>query len=247
MKLLQEENDCVTWQALKYNLPRTVMSFAARSWTDSLATPANLKRWGKKVSDKCNLCGNKGTLKHVLNFCNISLNQFRFNFRHDSVLNHIYKTIKPHISNNMKIYCDLPGQRINSGTIPSHILPSSQIPDLVLVQDKALFIMELTCPFPDNVDKAHQYKINKYANLIQDIEERGFKANCYCIEVSSLGNVNSNNKLTLRNFLKDICIQGKVKASNLITDLSKISLLTSYSIYKAHCEPHWSSTELLNK
>ena len=97
----------------------------------------------------------------------------------------------------MKIYCDLPGQRINSGTIPSHVLPSNQIPDLVLIQDKNLFIMELTCPFPDNVGKAHQYKLNKYANLIQDIEERGFKANCYCIEISSLGNVSSNNKLTL--------------------------------------------------
>ena len=67
------------------------------------------------------------------------------------------------------MYCDLPGQRINSGTIPSHVLPSNQILDLVLIQDKNLFIMELTCPFQDNMDKAHQYKLNKYANLLQDI------------------------------------------------------------------------------
>ena len=145
------------------------------------------------------------------------------------------------------MYCDLPGQRINSGTIPSHVLPSNQIPDLVFIHDKALFIMELTCPFPDNVEKAHRYKMNKYSSLVQDIEDRGFTVKCYCLEISSLGHVDSNNKLTLRKLIKDIHVQAKVKASQLISDISKISLLTSYSIYKAHNEPHWCSSELLNK
>ena len=146
-------------------------------------------------------------------------------------MNHINKTIKPHISSQMKMYCDLPGQKINSGTISSHVLPSSQIPDLVFFQDKSLFIMALTCPFPDNIEKVHQYKINKYSSLVQDIEDRGFTVKCYCIKISSFGHINSNNKLTLRKLLKDIHVQAKIKVGQLINDLSKISLLTSYSIW----------------
>ena len=46
--LLIEEEQSVTWQSIARKVPRNVMSFAARLATNSLASPDNLKRWGKE-------------------------------------------------------------------------------------------------------------------------------------------------------------------------------------------------------
>ena len=76
--LLIEEKENVTWQSVIRNVPRGIMSFALKSVTNSLATPDNLKRWGKRHVSQCPLCNNNGTLQHILNFCPIALQQGRY-------------------------------------------------------------------------------------------------------------------------------------------------------------------------
>ena len=59
-KLLIEEKENVTWISIINNVPRGILSFALNSITNSLPTPDNLRRWGKRVVSKCPLFSNHG-------------------------------------------------------------------------------------------------------------------------------------------------------------------------------------------
>eukprot|EP01084_Bolivina_argentea_P078404 142256_1 len=64
------------------------------------------------------------SILHVLNGCLPALHQGRYTWRHDTVLNHMYKELKYHIdelnnNNNMsifQIFADLPNKRYNANT-----------------------------------------------------------------------------------------------------------------------------------
>ena len=108
-KLLEEEKQSVTWQSIARKVPRNVMAFAARLSTNSLASPDNLKRWGKRKMGTCPLCGSpNGTLAHITNMCTTALNQGRFTWRHDSVLLHITTVVKSLVAHDTEVFADLP-------------------------------------------------------------------------------------------------------------------------------------------
>ena len=111
--LLIEEKENVTWQSVIKNVPKGIMSFALKSVTNSLATPDNLKRWGKRQVSQCPLCKNNGTLHHILNFCPIALNQGRYTWRHNSVLHFMSKTIMHEKPDDLEVFADLPGLDLN--------------------------------------------------------------------------------------------------------------------------------------
>ena len=143
-------------------MPKNLLSFAIRSCIDCLPTPANLSLWGKRTNDKCKLCGNRGSLSHLLNSCPIALEQGRFSYRHNSVLQYIVKRTSELCVNHsldISVFADLPGQRINGGTIPPNIVPTAEKPDLV-VHDKennTVLICELTVPFEINIETAREF------------------------------------------------------------------------------------------
>ena len=86
----------LSWKALIYTLPQELLKFLVNSTHNVLPTPDNLSRWGKTMVDiKCNLCGySTPTLKHVLNGCPMALNQGRYTWRHDNILQCIVKEIQ---------------------------------------------------------------------------------------------------------------------------------------------------------
>ena len=90
LELMSVEQEDLTWRSVMYDLPYKVLSFAVRASIDRLPTFRNLQRWGKKVSAKCKLCGNKQTLQHVLNGCKVMLEQGRYTWRHNNILNLLY-------------------------------------------------------------------------------------------------------------------------------------------------------------
>jgi hypothetical protein len=61
-KLFIEEQYAVTRQSFIRKVPRTVMSFAIRCSTNTLATPDNMRRWGKR---RISLCSNEGIIDHI--------------------------------------------------------------------------------------------------------------------------------------------------------------------------------------
>ena len=75
-----------TWKSLFYSDMR-LTRFCLGSTFDTLASPANLKRWGFSLSNDCYLCQKSGcTVSHVLSGCPVALGQGRYRYRHDSVL-----------------------------------------------------------------------------------------------------------------------------------------------------------------
>ena len=74
------------WKSLLSMKP-SLVRFSVGATYDTLASPANLRRWGMVDDPSCVLCGvPQCTVAHVLSGCDTSLQQGRFTYRHDSVL-----------------------------------------------------------------------------------------------------------------------------------------------------------------
>jgi hypothetical protein len=55
---LHAESEGITWKSYMWNLLHGVLKFALNASIDTLPTFTNLKRWGKRASVNCHLCGN---------------------------------------------------------------------------------------------------------------------------------------------------------------------------------------------
>ena len=125
-QLLIEEEESVTWQSIVRGLPRNIMSFCVKLASNALPSPDNLRRWGKRVMATCPLCScPNGTLAHIINFCPVALNQGRYTWRHDSLLNFLYGEIKSVAPSEVEVYSDLSGHMINNFVIPQDIFMSN--------------------------------------------------------------------------------------------------------------------------
>ncbi|XP_063418448.1 uncharacterized protein LOC134701249 [Mytilus trossulus] len=76
------EQRSLTWSDI-WRYPQYQLQFLLRLVYDVLPTPSNLHRWKLSETPDCPLCGNRGTLQHVLSGCNIALTQGRFTWRHN--------------------------------------------------------------------------------------------------------------------------------------------------------------------
>ena len=245
-KLLLEEKECITWQCIIRSVPRGVLSFALNSATNTLPTPDNLKRWGKRAVSKCPLCGNNGTLEHILNFCSVSLVQGRFTWRHNTVLNHLTNTLIENKPDNIEVLADLPGLDLNGSTLPPDIVQTTSRPDLVIINrhEKSVQILELTCSFESNIEMANARKTVKYTQLKNDIEDMGYSCALIPFEIGSRGHVTKTNKFNIINtFMKNNIRSNALKC---IRELSKLSLSCSFSIFHAYTQPTWRDPPLLH-
>ena len=118
------------------------------------------------VSKTCPLCGiSPCSLFHLLNNCQTSVNQDRYNYRHDSILSYLYSIVrKAKEHTNLEIYADLAGSRVNGVTIPNDIIWTERKPDLVIINrsTKKINLVELTVPWDSGTDNAKQRKEDRY-------------------------------------------------------------------------------------
>ena len=201
MQLLEEEKSDLTWRSAMYNLPKGVLSFAARAAIDCLPSPDNLKLWGKSTTDKCSLCNGKATLQHILNMCPTAQSQGRLTYRHNSVLRYMVHELRDKAKANdipMSLYADLPGCRIRGGTIPPNVMPTTEKPDIVLhfpeEEQQKVVLIELTVPFEPNIRKARERKLERYCQLNHDIKANNIESHLICFEIGSRGVVSKDNK-----------------------------------------------------
>ena len=118
------------------------------------------------------------TVNHILSCCPAALDQGRLTWHHNSVLNHFVHSIAGHLEVDQHLYADLPGRLaiVNPpATIPPSISSTSDRPELVLVSDAEISILELTIykNSPSGFNEACKRKETKYASLISDLENRG--------------------------------------------------------------------------
>ncbi len=102
-----------------YGLPRGVAKFLLSSVLKSLPTKDNLHKWGKIISEACDLCCDRETIAHVLSGCKLMLDQGRYKWHHDSTLNKITEFVNQVNDSDLIINVDL-GEK--PWTIPPDLL-----------------------------------------------------------------------------------------------------------------------------
>ncbi len=103
--------------------------------------------------------------------------------------------------------------RQQSWTIPPDIIPTSQRPDLVIVNRtrKSIYILELTVPYEKNITMEHKYKSEKYARLIGDLQDIGWSTSYHAFKVGCRGMITKENDTTLKLFITKISKDVKQK------------------------------------
>ena len=109
--------------------------------------------WSKYTIFK-NFCSNFSNLEHILDWCPTALNQKRFMWRHDSIVDYLTLQMKKVKPENLSIYSDIDGHMFNARTIPPDILCTSSRPDIVIIDRsrKIIELLELSCSFEKNFE-----------------------------------------------------------------------------------------------
>jgi hypothetical protein len=120
------------WSSVQSKLPKNFFNFTIRYINNTLPTRKNISKWGLSSTSDCS-------------FCSSNLDEGRFTWRHDSVLNFLASTFIA--VQNSTLYADIPGFKN-----PSVITGDSLRPDLLLVtENRCLYILELTVGYESNL------------------------------------------------------------------------------------------------
>ena len=169
------------WSSVQSKLPKNIFNFTIRYINNTLPTRKNLAKWGLSPTSDCSFCLSPESLLHVIAGCKTYLEEGRYTWRHDSVLNFIASTLA--CVKNSKIYVDLPGF-----LSPSVLTGDSLRPDLLLkVENKCLYILELTVGFESNLQVNARRKHHKYLGLIKELETAYDKVKFVNLSLSTLG------------------------------------------------------------
>ena len=173
------------WSKAVQSLPAEKMRFALNAAVDTLAHNANLHLWKKKESDCCPPCGERQTLIHMLNNCEVALGQRRYNECHDEVLQSIANAVKKKLPPTTNFTADLE----TTYCFPLHIAPTDLRPDMVWWDDsqKQLWLAELTVCFETSFEEARERKEAKYSELVSATERDGYNTTLITLEVGSRG------------------------------------------------------------
>ena len=82
---------------------------------------------------------------------------------------------------------------------PALVVNTNQRPDMLIISQtsKKIILVELTCPWEENAESAHEAKLTKYEELRCTAEENGWVTRVYAVEVRCRGSVSG----TLRSCL----------------------------------------------
>ena len=164
------------------------------------------------------------------------------------MLAHLVDKIVSSKEATMEVYADLDRWRVNGGTVPSDLVATGQVPDIVLLDrgKKTIVLLELTCPFDSSersFKEALERKTLRYSRLALDCKSLGYTSYNTPFEVGARGVITARNHTVLA-MVASMCGIRNVKT--LRRTLGKISLVASHRIYLARNSPDWSSGKLVS-
>ena len=212
-----------TWSSVQGNLPKNIFNFTVRYMNNTLATRKNLLLW--KLSQE--------SLLHVVAGCKIYLEEGRYSWRHNSVLNFaVLQSVKVGT-----LFVDLP-----SFPSLSIITGDTLLPDLLLeTADKILHTLELTIGFETNVKCNTERKEAEYSTLVKNL--RKFYQEVKFISLS-LGCLDIYDQFCTK--FMDMCNELKLESCRqkyIISKITNIAICTTYYIFCCHNKP-WTSPDL---
>ena len=128
------------------------------------------------------------------------------------------------------VFSDIEGHEApGGGTVPPEIIVTNLKPDITIWDklNNKFHIFELTVPLDVNISQRNIDKSNKYAHFATDITHINTTVTAF--EISSTGNVSSDNKKSLTSLHK-FCTPG-IKLSTFIKNISSLSIYSSYHIW----------------
>ena len=238
-----------------YGLPEKQLSFLLRAGCDTLPTPMNLARWNIITDPRCALCqAPQPTTNHILTGCPAALDQGRYTWRHDSVLQVLVHGLQQHLPETFKLYADLPGYLASSSppsTIPTNLSSTLSRPDLVLVSNDSICLFELTVPTntQQHLLAARARKEDRYSSLQYDLQLSGLTVNLVPIEIGCLGHFLSETiaqmatacevpKKTIRSLLLLLLLSTlPVRHWRVFEQAARIAVSCSYRIFNSRASP----------
>ena len=209
-----------TWSNFLDKLPETFFKFVRKALQQQLPTAANLFRWGKILSNRCSLCNEIQTNKHVLSACGSKSALFRYKNRHDQILDIIAKWISVNLKEEFELFVDIDSFQ------PLAMIFDTLRPDIAIKTGKSIITLELTICHESNIQSSKTYKLNKYKNLsshlLPSISTSPLKN--FTIEVTTLGLISD-----ISPFLKLLKL-GKFP-SDLTDQIRNSVIANSYNIY----------------
>ena len=102
------------------------------------------------------MCPLSSSPAHILTGCPVVLYQGRYTWRHDSVLQALGHGLQQQLPDSFKLYADLPRYLTSvclPSTVPTNLFSTLSRPDLLLVSDNSICLLELTIPqkIPSNI------------------------------------------------------------------------------------------------
>ena len=161
--------------------------------------------------------------------CSTALDQGRYTWRHDSVLQVIFQNFKKNLPLCYKLYADLPDCQASVSplsTIPPHITSTLSRPDLVLVSTDSIVLVELSVV----TNTQHHFlaaktrKEDRYGSLLSDLQHAGYLVDLVTIEVGSLGHFMPETVTKL----SSIC---KKSINHILQQGARVAISCSYRIY----------------
>lgn len=232
------------WQRLLIGMPEGHLSFVLRASFDCLPSPASLAHWGYCPSKKCPLCSYPYcNAQHILSCCSVSLMQGRYTYRHDLVLAQLLPFLEQ-FNPSAKVFADCPNHRAVESppaTVPPSLVSTPARPDICIVEDKNVTILELTVPWnsTSSISNARNRKQNKsnYQFLTSDLHQLGFQVQLLTIEIGCLGHYTDQAYASLK------CAAPKSSSKDrrvVLERASKVAISGSHTIFRARSIPEWS-------
>lgn len=172
-----------TWQYNGLNFRFKDWRFIHRARLNCIPLNSVKSRWSN-ASPKCRQCPSTETLPHVL--CHCKPNMVNITRRHTKILDRISNAI-----------------RFGTVSIDQTVEGSNSLlrPDIVIVDNNNVIIIDVCCPFDNDVDAlrmAEERKITKYAGLKQFFVDQGKKCEVFGFVIGALGTWYPSNENILR-------------------------------------------------
>ena len=189
------------WSKSVSKLAKIIYNFCICYVNNSLANASNMHKWGKTASPLCLHCNKNQTLGHVVAGCETSLREKRYNYCHDSILLNLGRILESIKSIDIHIY--IPGYKC-----PTMITGENQRPDLIVILNNTLYLLELTAGYETNIYLNSKRKEENYRALMDRLAQLHNSTQFVKLSMGALG-VCGEISTSLIRFLSDLGVDKK--------------------------------------
>jgi hypothetical protein len=154
----------------------------------------------------------------------------------------------------VELYCDFDGlQALGGGSIPADVMVQAQRPNLIIVDRSVhgrhrIALVEQNCPWDTDAKRAEESKTARYADLKEELSNQGWDCSLYLIKVGALGHIFKSLKDRFRLlFWAWVPAGHRSGIGQMMKEVSRISLVCSFTIFQARNDPVWFSPCLVTR